>query len=91
MFVRIPTQTLDSAHCQPYSPCMAKSIVYIFANESNPFISLHLIRFPASQFRGLSAFGSESIERMAWHTDKIVHAGVQFVFRMSRHTSPVLK
>eukprot|EP01025_Chloroclados_australasicus_P030772 TRINITY_DN30960_c0_g1_i1.p2 TRINITY_DN30960_c0_g1~~TRINITY_DN30960_c0_g1_i1.p2 ORF type:complete len:213 (-),score=11.72 TRINITY_DN30960_c0_g1_i1:126-764(-) len=69
----------------------AQSRAYILAMLLNPLVSLHLIRLPASQFKGLSALGSLSMDSMAWHTETKVQAGVHFDLSISRHTSPVLK
>ena len=66
-------------------------MVYIFAMELKPRMSPALSRFPASQFRGLFGSGADSSAMTAWHKDCRVHAGLQAVFRMSRHTSPVFE
>ncbi len=59
--------------------------------ELNALISPARIMFPASQLRGESAHGSESNAIIAWHTDRRPQAGVQDVFRMFRHISPLEK
>eukprot|EP00304_Pavlova_gyrans_P002665 CAMPEP_0206053770 /NCGR_PEP_ID=MMETSP1466-20131121/36551_1 /ASSEMBLY_ACC=CAM_ASM_001126 /TAXON_ID=44452 /ORGANISM="Pavlova gyrans, Strain CCMP608" /LENGTH=116 /DNA_ID=CAMNT_0053428953 /DNA_START=137 /DNA_END=488 /DNA_ORIENTATION=+ len=70
----------------------ALSSVYMRAMLLKPRMSPERMRFPASQFRGLSASGEERRAMTARHTDWIVQAGVHASsFKMSRHISPVLK
>ena len=59
------------------------------AMRANPSTSPALNKFPASQFKGESAFGAASKALTARTTDTSVQAGLQASFRMSRQTSPV--
>ena len=59
------------------------------AIRAKPSTSPALNKFPASQFKGESAFGAASSARTARTTLTNVQAGLQASFRMSRQTSPV--
>ena len=48
---------------------LANSIQYIFATDLNALSSLALIILPASQFKGLSAAGSDNNAIIALHAD----------------------
>ena len=69
----------------------AYSTVYILANDLNANMSPLRIRFPASQFRGLSAFGAASNAIIALQMVPIPQAGDQSDFKTSKHISPVLE
>ena len=65
--------------------------VNIFDKALNPRKSLFLKRFPASQFKGLLGSGFARSTINAWQARERLHAGVQWLFRISRHISPVVE
>lgn len=50
-----------------------------------------LFNLPASQFSGLLGLGYSNNSNIAFITDYIENDGDQFSFKISAHTSPVLK
>lgn len=50
-----------------------------------------LFNLPASQFSGLFGLGYSNNSNIALITDYIENEGDQFSFKISAHTSPVLK
>ena len=60
------------------------------AMRAKPSTSPARSKFPASQFKGESAFGAASNARTALTTETSVQAGLQASFRISKQTSPVL-
>lgn len=63
--------------------------MYIFAIELYPLISPLLNKLPASQFNGDEGSACANNEIIALQTVDNVHAGLQLVFNISKHTSPL--
>jgi len=70
---------------------IAFSAVNILAVDQYAVMSPFRTRFPASQFNGLSASGSLNKANTALQAASNPHAGLHSFFKISKHTSPVLK
>jgi hypothetical protein len=91
-FLEFETQLLfASSFLEGHARNMAFSTAYMRAVVLYASMSPPRIIFPASQFNGLSASGSDSKARMARHAACTPHAGLHSFFNISRHTSPVRK
>ena len=77
--------------CGGHGVKCAFSTVYMAAVVLNAIISFPRIMFPASQFNGDSASGSDSNANTARHAACKPHAGLHSFLSISKHISPVRK